>query len=69
MGFGVFECALATVTLQPINHLLYIRVIAYGDYRLYNSAIERCKGVNKPSTIILFVCIITTALVDRIEPL
>jgi hypothetical protein len=44
-GSVVFECALATVTLQPINHLLYIRVIACGDYRLYKSAIERCKGV------------------------
>ena len=46
-GRVVFECPLATVTLQPINYLLYIRVIANGDYRLYKSAIEMCKGVTQ----------------------
>ena len=43
----VFECALATVTLQPINLLCYILQTSFAGLRYIQSAIERCKGVKK----------------------
>jgi len=44
-GSCVFECALVTVTLQPINLLCYIQQSSEAGLRYIKSAIERCKGV------------------------
>jgi hypothetical protein len=37
-GFGVFECALATVTLPLINRLCYIQQRGYAVLRYIKSA-------------------------------
>jgi len=38
-GSGVFECALATVTLSLINLLCYIQHLGYAEMAIYKSAV------------------------------
>ena len=39
VGFGVFDCALATVTLTLINLLCYIQHLGIAEMAIYKSAV------------------------------
>ena len=48
VGFGVFDCALATVTLTLINLICYIQHLGYAEMAIYKSAVYTIEDFKPP---------------------